>query len=101
MADKSVKSATGGAEPPKKPGNSRLEQAQKRAQSMTSGGRKPIGAAQFVKEAWIELKKTTWPDNEETFKSTVVVLALVLATGVFVGALDYVLGIVMNPMFAS
>lgn len=100
MADKSVKSATGG-DAPKKPVNSRLEQAQKRAQAMTSGGRKPIGAAQFAKEAWIELKKTTWPDKEETFKSTVVVLALVVATGIFVGVLDYVLSIVVNPLFQS
>jgi preprotein translocase subunit SecE len=78
---------------------SRLEQAQKRAQAMASGGRKPVSAATFFQEAWVELKKTTWPDKDTTTKSTIVVLGLVLATAVYVGGLDFILSKIMNPLF--
>ena len=100
MADKPIKSAAGAPDGPKKPGDSRLEQAQKRAQAMTAGGgRRPVGAGQFFQEAWVELKKTTWPNKDVLTKSTTVVLALVAATAVYVGALDFLLTKLTSPLF--
>ena len=85
-----------------KPVNPRLEQAQKRARALTSGtGRKPVTAGQFFQEAWVELKKTSWPSKETTAKSTTVVLGLVVGTAIYVGALDFVLGRIMNPLFGG
>ena len=87
---------------PKKPmptGNSPLAQAQRRAQTMAS--RKPTDPAQFFREAWVELKKTTWPNREVLTKSTTVVLALVLAVAIWVGGLDAVLTQVASPLFTS
>jgi preprotein translocase subunit SecE len=92
MADKPNK--LGAGDGPKKPGNSRLEQAQKMA-----AGRKQVPPGQFFQEAWIELKKTTWPNRDTLAKSTTVVLALVLATAVYVGAIDFVLTKLTNPLF--
>lgn len=43
---------------------------------------------QFVKEVIAELKKVTWPTKEETIKLTVVVIALSVLVGAFVGSLD-------------
>lgn len=97
MADKLNKAGKPNPPGPKKGAaapNSRLEQAQKRAQAMTSGnGRsKPTPPKQFFQEAWVELQKTTWPTREVLTKSTTVVLALVAATAVFVSVLDTILG---------
>ncbi len=42
----------------------------------------------FVKEVIAELKKTTWPTRQETIKLTVIVIALSLIVGAFIGVLD-------------
>ncbi|KKR79109.1 MAG: Preprotein translocase subunit E, partial [Microgenomates group bacterium GW2011_GWB1_40_9] len=41
----------------------------------------------FVKEVIAELKKTTWPTRQETIKLTVIVIALSLIVGAFIGVL--------------
>jgi len=87
---------------PKKPvptGSSPLAQAQRRAQTMAS--RKPTDPAQFFREAWVELKKTTWPNREVLTKSTTVVLALVLAVAIWVGGLDALLTQISTPLFTT
>ncbi len=90
---------------PKKPAasgpapGSPLAQAQRRAQTMAT--RKPTDPAQFFREAWVELKKTTWPNREVLTKSTTVVLALVLAVAIWVGGLDFLLGKIANPLFTA
>lgn len=102
MADKLTKSGKPAPPGPKKgvaPTNSRLEQAQKRAQAMTSGRGKATPPKQFLEEAWVELKKTTWPSREETYRSTIVVLALVVATGIFVFVADLILNRIADPLF--
>ena len=98
MADKpSVNGPKKGAPAP----GSLRDQAQKRAQAMTSGGRKPVSAGTFFQEAWVELKKTTWPNKDVLTKSTTVVLALVFATAVYVGLLDFVFTKLMSPLFSA
>jgi len=44
--------------------------------------------AQFIKEVIAELKKVNWPTREETMKLTVVVIAIMILVGIFIGALD-------------
>lgn len=53
-------------------------------------------AVQFVKEAYAELKKVTWLGKKEVMASTVVVIILVIAVAIFVGAVDFVLVRVLN-----
>ena len=87
---------------PKKPvtsTNPTLAAAQKRAATMAS--RKPVSPQQFFQEAWIELQKTSWPTREVLIISTTVVLALVFAVAIWVGAIDAVLTKVMNPLFTG
>jgi len=44
----------------------------------------------FVKEVIAELKKTTWPTRQETIKLTVIVIAISVLVGAFIGILDTV-----------
>jgi preprotein translocase subunit SecE len=104
MADKLTKAGKPNPPGPKKgaaPANSRLEQAQKRARAMTAGsGRgKATPPKQFFEEAWVELKKTTWPTREVLIKSTTVVLALVVATGIFVYIASTIMSRIATPLF--
>ena len=71
----------------------RIAQARLRAQALTKSGpgRDPQQMSQFFKETWSELKKTTWPDKPTLTKSTMVVLAFIAATAIWVGLIDYVL----------
>lgn len=80
------------------PGGGRMDEIQKRAQTMAS--RKTVDPGTFFREAWVELKKTTWPNRNTLIKSTTVVLALVVAVAVWVGGLDAVLSHLLRPLFA-
>ena len=42
----------------------------------------------FVREVVSELKKVTWPTRAEALKLTVVVIAISVIVGVFIGILD-------------
>ena len=70
---------------------------QRRAQAIAN--RKPVSPRQFFEEAWVELKKTTWPDRETLVKSTSVVLALVLAVAIWTGAVDFIFTKIGNAVF--
>lgn len=92
---KSYNNPSGEPSGPKKPGpagkptvpaNPRLAEAQRRAQSMAKA--QPTSPQQFFQEAWVELKKTSWPNRDVLTKSTSVVLALVVAVAIWVGAID-------------
>ena len=85
--------------PKKAAGSAKMDEIQRRAQAIAN--RKPVGAKQFLEEAWEELKKTKWPDRETLIKSTTVVLALVLSVAVWVGGLDFIFGKLLNPLFSS
>jgi len=52
----------------------------------------PTGFApiRFVREVISELTKVTWPTRQETIKLTVVVIAISLIVGVFIGVIDSV-----------
>jgi len=42
----------------------------------------------FFNEVVAELKKVTWPTRDETVKLTVVVIAISVIVGAFIGGLD-------------
>jgi preprotein translocase subunit SecE len=48
-------------------------------------------SVQFIKEAWIELKKVTWPSQKETLGATAVVLILVILISSYLGLVDMLL----------
>jgi len=50
-----------------------------------------VGPAQFIKETITELKKVNWPTRQETIKLTVVVIAVSVIVGAFIGTLDILL----------
>lgn len=44
--------------------------------------------AKFVREVVGELKKTTWPTRAETIKLSMIVVAISIVVGAFIGILD-------------
>jgi preprotein translocase subunit SecE len=58
-----------------------------------------IAPIQFIKEVIAELKKVTWPTRQETIKLTVVVIAISVLTGVFIGGLDILLVKIASLVF--
>ena len=103
MADKGNLTTPPG--PPRKgaapTGNARMDAVQKRAQAMAAGNGPKVSAAQFLQEAWVELKKTTWPNRTVLVKSTTVVLALVVAVAVWDGLIDTVLTHSLDKLFGA
>ena len=53
--------------------------------------RKRTGARQFLKEVRQELKKVDWPSRPELVSYTIVVLATLVVTTLYVAGLDFVL----------
>ncbi len=49
---------------------------------------KMTSPAQFVREVLGELKKVTWPTRQDTLKLTVVVIAISVIVGIYIGVLD-------------
>jgi preprotein translocase subunit SecE len=62
--------------------------ASRRAQATEK--RKRTGVRQFLKEVRLELKKVDWPSRRELISYTVVVLATLIVTTMYVAGLDYV-----------
>ena len=50
----------------------------------------------FLHEVMAELKKTTWPTLPEAWRLTVVVLAVIVVIGLYVGITDFVLSKIFN-----
>ena len=54
----------------------------------TAGGRWTLD---FVRKAQVELRKVVWPTRQETLQTTLVVIAIVIATALFLWGLDSLL----------
>ena len=83
----------------KKPGKSqivKLKPKKSKRFALPAVGKYWNQAVQFVKEAWIELKKVAWPSQKETFGATAVVLALVMLVSLYLGLVDMALTRVMK-----
>jgi len=54
--------------------------------------------AQFVNEAWGELKKSHWLSRQQAIGSTGVVLTLVAIVALYISAVDFLLSVVMGAL---
>jgi preprotein translocase subunit SecE len=84
---------------PKKPGKNQVVKLRpKKGKSFTwpAVGEYWNRSVQFVKEAWMELKKVTWPSQKETLGATAVVLALVFLISFYLGLVDMALTRIMK-----
>lgn len=54
---------------------------------------------QFLNEVWSELKKVQWPNREELYGFTVMVIVAIVAVGIYIGVLDSVLTEVSKRIF--
>ena len=50
----------------------------------------------FGQEVLTELKKTTWPTRQEAIRLTSVVVAVIVALGIYMGILDAVLSFLVS-----
>jgi preprotein translocase SecE subunit len=55
-------------------------------------------AATFLKEAYYELKKSSWLTRKEAIDSTRAVIILVIILALFVAGIDFVLSIVLGSV---
>lgn len=58
------------------------------------GGR--ISVARFFGEVISELRKVNWPTRQETTRLTVLVLAIAVSMGIFLGAIDYLFSLLFE-----
>jgi preprotein translocase SecE subunit len=54
------------------------------------------GLARVLQETIVELKKTTWPTKEEATRLTTVVLGVIAAMSLYMGALDAILSFIVS-----
>ena len=47
---------------------------------------------QFLREAYSEMKKVSWPSRELTIQYTILVIAISISVAIFLGVLDYMFG---------
>lgn len=57
-----------------------------------------VSPATFLKETREELKKVTWPTQQEVIRLTLIVVAVSLLVGLFIGALDFIFTKVMETI---
>lgn len=61
-----------------------------------AGGSQRGRGLSYLQEVVTELKKTTWPTHQEATRLTLVVIAVLVALGVYMGLLDWGLSILVN-----
>ena len=59
------------------------------------------GVAKYFKDTRSELKKVVWPSKKDTKNNTIVVLAVVAVSAVFMLALDTVFGLGIHLMIGA
>jgi len=47
---------------------------------------------QFLREAYSEMKKVSWPSREQTIQYTTLVIVISISVALFLGVLDYMFG---------
>ncbi len=52
----------------------------------------------FLREAYSEMKKVSWPTREQTIQYTTLVVAISISVAVFLGILDYLFGSVIKSV---
>lgn len=57
-----------------------------------------ISPFKFVAESMVELKKVVWPTKQQVIKLTLIVIGASVATGVLIGALDYLFSLLIGQI---
>lgn len=57
--------------------------------------------AQFFKSTWAEIKKITWPNRKDLFKTTFAVIIFIVVFTVIVGLIDLGMGTVFSNFLQS
>ena len=60
-----------------------------------------FGLIPFLQDSWLELRKVHHPTRQETIQATIVVMAMVVAVALFLGAVDMCLAYLMNMATTS
>lgn len=55
----------------------------------------------YFKGAYTEMRKVTWPTRKETYNYTILVIAISLATAIFLGGLDYLFNFILERVVNS
>jgi len=55
-------------------------------------------ALQFVKEAYYELRKSSWLSRQEAVESTRAVVIIVILIAIYVASIDFVLSIILGAI---
>jgi preprotein translocase subunit SecE len=55
-----------------------------------------ISIARFFGEVISELRKVNWPTRQETTRLTILVLAIAVSMGIFLGAIDYLFSLLFE-----
>ncbi|HEX7918810.1 MAG TPA: preprotein translocase subunit SecE [Gemmatimonadales bacterium] len=65
----------------------------------TTGGswvtRKVQATVEFVREAWAELQRITWPTQPELKRATISIIVLAVVLGLAIGWLDKLLSLIL------
>jgi len=56
--------------------------------------------SQFYSDVRGEVKKVSWPSRDEVVNTTVVVIAAVFFFGIYLGLVDYILGMALNSVLS-
>lgn len=63
-------------------------------------GKRPNFIQRYFSETIGELRKVTWPTRREALNLTIIVLAVTLSVGTFLGLLDYLFSRFFGLLFA-
>ena len=55
----------------------------------------------YLRDARLELAKVTWPTKQQTFNSTILVIAVCVGLAAFLGAADYGLNKLLEFLLAT
>jgi preprotein translocase subunit SecE len=66
-----------------------LEQSERLATPATTTGGGPA-FVRFLRASWAELQRVQWPNRQQVFQATTVVVGFVVVAGVYLGVADWV-----------
>jgi len=72
----------------------------KRAEKSSVAVKRPNFIQKYFGETIGELRKVTWPTRKEATNLTLIVIAVVVAMGMFLGALDFIYSRFFALLFA-
>lgn len=75
------------------------EERERRNRQTRPAQSRPNPVARFARETAGELQKVVWPEPQELWRMTIVVIGTVVAIAIFIGLVDYALQVVFTPIY--